>query len=203
MVDNSLPKRLPGRPQAFNPEEALDRAVEMFWAHGYEGVDVDRIARAVNVTKPALYRAFGDKPTLLLKAVERYAQSYGAPMIQAFLAEPDIRKAVTGFCEATVKTATNEQRIGCLMASAALGQSERVAEIRSYFAQGLTASAQIFAERFEKEIRAKRLSRKIPARVRALALVDLMQGVLLRAKAGLPRKELLQDARSYVSLVLC
>ena len=29
-------------------------------------------------------------------------------MIQAFLAEPDIRKAVTGFCEATVKTATNQ-----------------------------------------------------------------------------------------------
>jgi AcrR family transcriptional regulator len=202
MVDNYLPKRSPGRPQAFNPEEALDRAVEMFWAHGYEGVDVDRIARAVNVTKPALYRAFGDKPTLLLKAVERYAQSYGAPMIQAFLAEPDIHKAVRGFCEATVKTATNEQRIGCLMASAALGQSERVAEIRSYFAQGLTASAQIFAERFEKEIRAKRLSRKIPAHVRARALVDLMQGLLLRAKTGMPRKELLKDARSYVSIVL-
>jgi hypothetical protein len=40
VVDNSLQKRSPGRPQAFNPEEALDRAVEMFWAHGYEGVDV-------------------------------------------------------------------------------------------------------------------------------------------------------------------
>jgi AcrR family transcriptional regulator len=202
VVDNYLSKRSPGRPQAFNPEEALDRAVEMFWAHGYEGVDVDRIARAVNVTKPALYRAFGDKPTLLLKAVERYAQSYGAPMIQAFLAEPDIRKAVTGFCEATVKTATNQPRIGCLMASAALGQSERVAEIRSYFAQGLTASAQILAERFEKEIRAKRLSGKIPAHVRARALVDLMQGLLLRAKAGMPRKERVEDARSYVSIVL-
>ena len=75
MVANSLPKRSPGRPQAFNPEEALDRAIEMFWAHGYEGVDVDRIARAVNVTKPALYRAFGDKPTLLLKAVERYRRA--------------------------------------------------------------------------------------------------------------------------------
>jgi len=109
---------------------------------------------------------------------------------------------VTGFCEATVKTATNQQRIGCLMASAALGQSERVLEIRSYFAQGLTASAQIFAERFEKEIRAKRLSRKIPAHVRARALVDLMQGLLLRAKAGMPGKELLKDARSYVSVVI-
>lgn len=202
MVDNLLPKRSPGRPQAFNPAEALDRAVEMFWAYGYEGVDVDRIARAVNVTKPALYRAFGDKPTLLLKAVERYAQSYGAPMIQTFLAEPDIHRAVMGFCVATVNTATNEQRIGCLMASAALGQSERVAEIRSYFARGLTSSAEIFAERFQKEIRAKRLSANIPAKVRGHALVDLMQGLLLRAKAGVPRKQLLEDARSYVALVL-
>ena len=71
MVTN-IAKRPRGRPKGFIPDEALDRAVEMFWEHGYEGVDVDRIARAVNVTKPALYRAFGDKSTLLLKAVERY-----------------------------------------------------------------------------------------------------------------------------------
>jgi AcrR family transcriptional regulator len=202
MVDNSRRKRSPGRPQAFRPAEALDRAIEMFWAHGYEGVDVDRIARAVNVTKPALYRAFGDKPTLLLKAVERYAESYGAPMMRAFLAEPDIRTAVTRFCEATVETATNDQRLGCMMAAAALGQSDRVAEIRSYFAHGLSAGAEIFTERFEKEIEAKRLSPVVSAKARGRALVDLMQGLLLRAKAGVPREELLEDARSYVSVVL-
>ena len=78
MVTNSS-KRARGRPQGFIPDEALDRAVEMFWEHGYEGVDVERIARAVNVTKPALYRAFGDKSTLLLKAVERYAITMELP----------------------------------------------------------------------------------------------------------------------------
>ena len=96
MVTN-ISKRPPGRPKGFIPEEALDRAVEMFWEHGYEGVDVDRIARAVNVTKPALYRAFGDKSTLLLRAVERYALTYGAPKMAAFQAEPDIHKAVGAF----------------------------------------------------------------------------------------------------------
>jgi AcrR family transcriptional regulator len=124
----------------------------MFWANNYVGVDVDQIARAVNVTKPALYREFGDKATLLLKAVERYANNYGAPMMEAFLAEPDIGEAVANFCEATINTATTEPRLGCMMASAALGQSERVAEIRSFFAQGLSAAAHIFAEKFEKEI---------------------------------------------------
>jgi AcrR family transcriptional regulator len=117
----------------------------MFWANNYVGVDVDQIARAVNVTKPALYREFGDKATLLLKAVERYANNYGAPMMEAFLAEPDIGEAVANFCEAAINTATTEPRLGCMVASA-LGQSERVAEIRSFFARGLSAAAHIFAE---------------------------------------------------------
>jgi AcrR family transcriptional regulator len=173
----------------------------MIWANNYVGVDVDQIARAVNVTKPALYREFGDRATLLLKAVERHANNYGAPMMEAFLAEPDIGEAVANFCEATINTATTEPRLGCMMASAALGQSERVAGIRSFFAEGLSAAAHIFAEKFEKEMRAKRLSRKLSAKVRGRALVDLMQGKLLRGEAGGPRKELLEDARSYASVV--
>jgi hypothetical protein len=87
----------------------------------------------------------------------------------------------------------------CMHAAAALGQSERVAEIRAFCAQGLTATANILAGRFEKEMRARRLSRKLSAKVRGRALVDLMQGILIRAKAGVPRKELLEDARSYAS----
>ena len=49
MVIN-IPKRPRGRPKGFIPDEALVRAVEMLWEHGYVGVDVDRMARAVNVT---------------------------------------------------------------------------------------------------------------------------------------------------------
>ena len=199
---DTVEKRPRGRPKGFTPDEALDRAVEMFWADGYEGVDVDRIARAVNVTKPALYRAFGDKSTLLLKAVERYALTYVAPKMAAFQAEPDIHKAVTAFCEATVDSCTGETRCGCMMAAAALGQSERVTEIRSYVAKSLTAFADIFAKRFEREIKAGRLTRTPSALVRGRLLVDLLQGLQLRAKAGIAREQLLQDARSYVPLIL-
>jgi AcrR family transcriptional regulator len=201
MVTN-IAKRPPGRPKGFIPDEALDRAVEMFWEHGYEGVDVDRIARAVNVTKPALYRAFGDKSTLLLRAVERYAVIYGAPKMAAFQAEPDINKAVTAFCEATVNTATGNARSGCMLAAAALGHSERVKEIRAWLANGFAANADIFAKRFEKEMKAGRLTRTPSAKVRARLLVDLLQGVQLRAKVGITREALLEDVRSYVPLIL-
>ena len=201
MIRN-IEKRPRGRPQGFIPDEALDRAVEMFWEHGYEGVDVDRIARAVNVTKPALYRAFGDKSTLMLKAVERYLLTYVTPRMAAVQAEPDIHKAVTDFCEATVNAASNEARGGCMLAAAATGASERVDEIRLFVAKGLTATADAFAKRFEKVIKAGRLSRTPSAKVRGRLLVDLLQGLQLRGKVGIGRKHLLREVRSYVPLIL-
>ena len=83
-----------------------------------------------------------------------------------------------------------------------MGQSERVAEIRSFLAKSLTASADVFAQRFEQEMKSGNLARTPSARVRSRALIDLIQGLRLRAKAGIARDQLLQDARSYVSLIL-
>jgi hypothetical protein len=69
-------------------------------------------------------------------------------------------------------------------------------EIRSYVATGLTATADVFVKR------AGRLPRTPSVRVRGRALVDLMQGLVVRAKAGIEPDQLLQDARSYVSMIL-
>jgi hypothetical protein len=71
-----------------------------------------------------------------------------------------------------------------------------------YVAKGLTTSADIFAKRFEQEMKAGRLTRTPPVKVRGRALVDLMKGLQLRAKASIAREQLLQDARSYVPLIL-
>jgi hypothetical protein len=76
-----------------------------------------------------------------------------------------------------------------MMADAALGQSERVTEIRLCTAKGLTASADIFAKRFEQEMKAGRLTRTPSAKVRGRAPVDLLQGLQLRAKVGIARTD--------------
>src|ERR1700722_15053666 len=85
-----------------------------------------------------------------------------------------------------------------MTAAAALGQSARVTEIRSRLKKGLTGSADIFAKRFEQEMKAGRLTRTQSAEVRGRLLVDLLQGLQLRAKVGIAREQLLEDARSYV-----
>ena len=203
MVTNSGQKRAPGRPRGFDPDTALDRAAELFWAEGFDAVDVERIARAAGVNKPSLYRLFGDKASLFLHTLRRYGTTRGTDALAAFAAEPDIAEAVAAFLELTIRVSTQEGRpLGCLLACIAVGEAGRSAEVRAFCAQALTGLADLLTRRFEQETKSGRLSRRASARARARLLVDAVQGIVLRARAGVPRKDLLRDARNYLPLIL-
>ena len=68
------PARTPGRPRAFDPDRALDRALEVFWRKGYEGASLSDLTSAMRINRPSLYAAFGDKQTLFRRALDRYAE---------------------------------------------------------------------------------------------------------------------------------
>lgn len=203
MVAKTSAKRLPGRPREFVPEDALDRAIEMFWADGFEGVDVARIARSVGVTKPSLYRLFGDKSSLFLHALRRYGDTIGAAPLAAFNAQPNIADAVRALLEETVNAATTKGRArGCLIACVASVQAERSEEVRVAVASGLASLSQIVQRRFDDEIRSGHLSAPPLAETRSHMLVDAMQGLMLRARAGALPSDLLRDAQNYVAVIV-
>ncbi len=186
----------------FDPDIALDQAVELFWADGFAGVDVERIAAAAGVTKPSLYRLFGDKASIFLHALRRYGETVGGPPLAAFNSQPKIADAVRTLLEETVKAATTAGRAsGCLVACVATAEAGRSEDVRLAVAGGLSSLIDIFAKRFDQETASGRLSASPAAKTRSRMLVDLMQGLMLRARAGASRSELLRDARSYVAVI--
>ncbi|WP_280301617.1 TetR/AcrR family transcriptional regulator [Nocardia abscessus] len=58
-----------GRPRAFDRTEALHRAMEVFWEHGYEGASMSDLTTAMGINSPSLYAAFGGKEQLFRAAV--------------------------------------------------------------------------------------------------------------------------------------
>src|ERR1700747_525974 len=61
-----------GRPRAFDTDVALERAMHVFWAKGYQGASLSNLTRARRINRPSLYAAFGNKEQLFRKALDRY-----------------------------------------------------------------------------------------------------------------------------------
>jgi len=61
-----------GRPLSFDRDAALQRAMEVFWAHGYEASSLQDLTQAMGINPPSLYAAFGDKEKLFMEVVDRY-----------------------------------------------------------------------------------------------------------------------------------
>src|SRR5688572_25410961 len=83
-----------GRPRSFDREEALRRAMEIFWALGYEGATLTDLQEAMGgITAPSFYAAFGSKESLFREAVELYKKTQGAPIAKALAEGPTARSS--------------------------------------------------------------------------------------------------------------
>ncbi|MEV4098048.1 TetR/AcrR family transcriptional regulator [Streptosporangium saharense] len=103
-----------GRPRSFDTDAALDRALEVFWRHGYEGTSLTDLTTAMGINRPSLYAAFGNKEELFGKVLARYLDGPGAYAADA-LAAPTGREVVERLIHGAVDLTSGENTPrGCL-----------------------------------------------------------------------------------------
>jgi len=78
-----------GRKRSFCKEEALDKAMRVFWENGYAGTSVANLTATLGINKPSLYAAFGNKEQLFATAMEHYVDKYAAQNLDRLLNPPD------------------------------------------------------------------------------------------------------------------
>ncbi|MGV0105655.1 TetR/AcrR family transcriptional regulator [Nostoc sp. DSM 114160] len=80
-----------GRPREFDTDDALNRAMYVFWRKGYLGTSLSDLTEAMGINRPSLYAAFGNKESLFRKVLARYADGPSAYLREA-LKEPTARQ---------------------------------------------------------------------------------------------------------------
>jgi len=121
------------RPQEFDPNEALQVAIEVFWENGYYDTSVDEVIRRSGVAKYGIYGTFGSKRELFKKVLKQYAsdrhRDIQSPIRKLGASLPDILK----FFKRAVKLMTqDEARRGCLIVNTGVELGLRDTEIRDF-----------------------------------------------------------------------
>ncbi|MFF0743848.1 TetR/AcrR family transcriptional regulator [Streptomyces sp. NPDC004111] len=178
-----------GRPRSFDRQEALEKATLAFWEHGYEPTSLTQLTRAMGISAPSLYAAFGDKEALFGEVVSAYARTHGAFASRALEEEPTARAAIGRMLHEAAAAYTDPAHPrGCMVISAATncataGVEEALRERRN---------ANLAA--FESRIRADIASGELPASIDAGALARfsgaVLQGMSQQARDGAGREEL-------------
>jgi TetR/AcrR family transcriptional regulator, transcriptional repressor for nem operon len=108
------------RPREFEPELALERAMQAFWAKGYKATSLEDLCGATGLSRSSLYAAFGGKRALLHRSLARYEQNAVA-RINAALAKPvPVREAIAGFIDELIDSIiAGPGRSGCFIGNCA------------------------------------------------------------------------------------
>src|SRR5271170_3166753 len=190
-----------GRPRSFDELEALEKATQVFWSKGYDGVTIDDLVDGMGVGRPSLYAVFGDKRTLFLRALRAYAEKKGAGAAKALLSPQALRASLGGFMRQAVEFATEEgSAVGCLVLCVAPLVDD--AEVRQFLQKATAGALSMVERRFRDGIRAGEIPSDFPVAARASQVIDLVNGLTMRAKMGMARRTLLRDAEEAADLVL-
>ncbi len=199
MIQNAARPR--GRPRSFDESQALDKAIQVFWSKGYDGVTIDDLVAGMGVGRPSLYAVFGDKRTLFLRALKDYAEKKGAFVAKALFSPRALRDSLAAFLRQAVETATEEGSApGCLLICVAPLVDD--AEVRQFLKDANAGSLALLERRFRDGIDAGDIPSDFPVAARASQILDLGRGLTMRAQLGASRKSLLKDADEAADLVL-
>ena len=190
------------RPKEFNPDDAIEKAMQVFWHKGYEATSMEDLLTAMDLNRGSLYDTFGDKRTLFLKVMDRYCTTFAGPKFslldQPGPALPTLRRFISGMIEGGL---ADPQRRGCLIANTVMELSPHEKEIAGTLRQALKMVEDTF---FKVLARAKQQGELKPDKdPRALArfLTTMMQGTIVMIKAGASTDVVKQTAETALSIL--
>lgn len=173
-----------GRPRAFDEDQALDAAIDVFWRLGYEGASLAELTQAMGINKPSLYLVFGSKEELFVRALERYGRS-AHENLAAVLAQPTAYQVVESYLRATAESATDAgHEPGCLSIQGGLSCAPNNARIPQLLAEYRRGLEDAVKKALAKTEDATRPAGGIDTEALAGYAVTVAQGLAVHAAGG-------------------
>ena len=190
------------RPKTFNPDDALDKAMQVFWHKGYEATSMEDLLKAMDLNRGSLYDTFGDKRQLFLKVMDRYCTTFVGPKLslldQPGPALPTLHRFINGMIDSGL---ADPQRRGCFISNTVMELSPHEKEIAGTLRQALKMAEDAFCKVLARAKEQGELKEEKDPRALARFLTTMMQGIVVMIKAGTSAEVVKQTAETGLSIL--
>lgn len=192
-----------GRPREFDPERALEGAMALFWARGYEAASLEELLEAMGIARGSLYKAFRSKRRVFLMALELYDRTVVEALVRALGQGPGsgaerVRRLLAGVARDVAEAG---DRRGCFLCNAAVGEAQADPEVAARVMAMMRRLEAALADALAGADGAPAAAPEARAETARLLLAAYM-GLRVLARAGYPAAELEALARGHAARLL-
>jgi TetR/AcrR family transcriptional regulator, transcriptional repressor for nem operon len=170
------------RHKEFDPDQALERALRLFWERGYEKTSMQNLVEGMGVHKRSMYDTFGDKHSLYLRALDRYVGAAESDLVTVLDAAPSPRAALRAVFATAIGDGSRPR--GCFAVNCASESALEDPEVSRRVGEFFTASERLIFDLVREGQRAGEISARHDPEVLAAALHNAWIGVRLQSRAG-------------------
>lgn len=189
------------RQKEFDPETALQRAIHVFWQKGYDGTSIQDLVNEMGVHKRSMYDTYGDKRSLFLLAVARYAdlEEEQQRLLVGKAASPV--KALRQLLESSVQVPPG-QPLGCLLVNCATDVAPHDADVAKRVRAHFRFSEKLLTEVISQGQSSGLMRTTMDSSEAARHVFNAWLSVRVQVRAGVARSALMRTIDSALALVL-
>lgn len=189
------------RAKSYDPGQALDAAMRLFWRKGYHATSIQDLVEATGLNRSSLYGAFGGKEDLFLAAVERYLKEVNRKRLARLQAEGSAKAALKVYFEDLVRFATGDgKQLGCLLTNSAIEFCAEQEDLGKRIYGIFSDVEEVFAGLIRRAQAAGEISPDKDPQAAARFLVTLINGLRVMSRVR-QDEEWIRDAVSGVDLL--
>lgn len=171
------------RKKQYNPEEALEKAMLVFWENGYRSTSLRMLEKELGINQFSIYSSFENKHNLFVSVLKRYQKFMREGILQILITSDgdldDIRQFFNAFVNAVQSGKTPS---GCLVANTAAEVGASDPEIHEALSEYFNMMENIFFNLLEKSQQKGKLSPDTDLHSKAKYLVTCTEGLSLSSK---------------------
>jgi len=190
-----------GPNKQFNQEQALDKALDVFWNKGFEATSMQDLINQMGINRASLYQTFGNKYDLFIASLDRYIEINRQQIHETLKASGSPLDNLYQLFLHFIRQAENKQQSGCFINNTAVELGPHDAQVAEKIRQFWKQLEHMIIDALNRAIEKNQLPSGTDTKRLASLLNINLQGLVIKSKTSASQDELINSTDLLFSLI--